>query len=455
MTMGFLYDLLALVVTLLVIVTVHEYGHFIAARAMGVRVLRFSVGFGRPIWRWQPTPGGTEFVIAGIPLGGYVKMLDGREAPVPEDQRSQAYETRPAWRRAVILVAGPAANLLFAAVAYWAVFMVGVPGLRPILGDIAPQTPAAVAGFEREDVIVSVAGVGTETWEGVTLALLDAVLDPEPIVFEVRDVDGVLRTLYMEAGDSSELTQPGRLLTGVGFSVFRPRYPMKVRVVDPGGPADLAGLEPGDVILAVDGIATTDWREAVAAIRDRPGSPLSLLIEHGAVERQVDLVTRVVETDSGPQGRIGITLDQPEGLRERLFSEQRYGPVDSIGRALAETANMSALTLRVLWRMVTGDVSLRNVSGPIGIAQVAGDTAAFGLSAFLKFLAVVSISIGVLNLLPIPVLDGGQLVFLAIERLRGGPLSEAAEAVGQRIGLVLLVLLMGLAFYNDLSGPLG
>jgi regulator of sigma E protease len=455
MTLGFLYDLFALVVTLLVIVTVHEYGHFIAARAMGVKVIRFSVGFGRPIWRWQPVPDETEFVIAGIPLGGYVKMLDGREVPVPEDLRARAYDGKPVWRRAVILVAGPAANLLLAAVLYWAVFMVGVPGLRPILGDIAENTPAAEAGFQREDVIVSVAGEQTETWEGVTIALLDAVLDPGPIRFEVRDDEGVLRTLYLEAGDPEVLTEPGRLLSGVGFSVFRPTYPMEIRSLDPGGPAEVAGLQIDDLVIAVDGMPTADWRDAFIAIRDRPGSPVVLTIQRDGAEQEVGLVTRSIETENGLEGRIGITIGQPEGLRERLFSEQRYGALDSIGRAISETAGMSALTLRVLWRMVTGDVSLRNVSGPIGIAQVAGDTAAFGFSAFLKFLAVVSISIGVLNLLPIPVLDGGQLVFLAIESLRGGPLSEAAEAVGQRIGLVLLVLLMGLAFYNDLSGPLG
>jgi regulator of sigma E protease len=455
MMVGFLYNLIALVVTLVAIVTVHEYGHFIAARLMGVKVLRFSIGFGKPLWRWQPDPDGTEYVVAGIPLGGYVKMLDGRETPVPEVLRASAYDSKPAWRRAVILIAGPAANLLFAMVAYWVVFMAGVPGIRPILGEVPVGTPAAVAGFESEDVIVSVSGAETETWQAVTLALLDAVLDPGPISIQVRDQRGDLRTLALAAGDPSELTEPGHLLPGIGFTFFRPRYPMQVGAVDAGGPAEGAGLLPGDRILEVNGIPTADWREAAAEIRDRPATPVTLLIDRGGVTRPVDLVTRAIETEEGPQGRIGITLARPEGLDERLFAQQRYGPLAAAGRAVAETAGMATLTLKVLWRMVTGDVSLRNVSGPIGIAQVAGDTAAFGLTAFLKFLAVVSISIGVLNLLPIPVLDGGQLVFLAIERLRGGPLSEAAEAFGQRIGLVLLVLLMGLAFYNDLSGPLG
>jgi len=455
MNIGFLYNIIALVVTLLAIVTVHEYGHYIAARAMGVKVLRFSIGFGRPLWRWRPDPEGTEFVIAGIPLGGYVKMLDGREAPVPEAEREFAYETRPAWRRAIILFAGPAANLLFAMVAYWIVFMAGIPGLRPILGDVPEGTPAAVAGFHAEDMIVAVAGQHTDTWEGVTIALLDAVLDPGPIEVQVRDSEGSLHTLALAAGDSTELTEPGRLLSGVGFTVFRPIFPMEIGALDPGGPAELAGLAVGDRIVEVEGTPTPDWREAAAEIRSRPGSAVSLLVDRAGARVRTDLVTSVVDTDAGPEGRIGITLAQPEGLRERLFSEQRYGPLEAAGRAVSETFAMSALTLRVLGRMLTGDVSLRNVSGPIGIAQVAGDTASFGFAAFLKFLAVVSISIGVLNLLPIPILDGGQLVFLAIERLRGDPLSEAAEAVGQRIGLVLLVLLMGLAFYNDLSGPLG
>ena len=448
----------AFIVTIGILVSFHEYGHFAVARALGFKVLRFSVGFGKPLYRWQgrapssavvagtPAPAPTEYWISSIPLGGYVKLLDEREGPVPAAERHMAFNRRPIPQRIAVLAAGPGFNFVFAIMAYWLMFVTGVPSLKAFVGDVTPGSTAAQAGLAEYDEILAVGDQPTPTWEAATLAILDELLRDGRIDMTVEGADGRTRTIELDVrGREAELTEPDSLWEGLGFSPGA--LPPVIGAVTPDGPAERAGFLQGDRLLSADREPMDNWATWVEFIRSRPGQTVSVLVQRGGNERSMTLAIGSVDQDGQVIGRIGAGADN--------YVEQRYGVVESVPRGIARTWEMSALTLRMLGRMVVGDVSVRNISGPLTIAAFAGDSARAGLTAILSFLAIVSISLGILNLLPVPLLDGGQIVYQAVEWAKGSPLSERSMLIGQQVGLVMLFVLMSFAFYNDLARIFG
>ena len=443
--------IVAFVVAVSVLVSVHELGHFAVARLFSIRVLRFSIGFGKPFWR-RRTASGTEFVLATIPLGGYVKMLDEREGPVADADRPYAFNRQSIPKRAAVLAAGPAFNLIFAVLAYWVIFIVGVPGIRPIVGDIAAGSYAADAGFRPRDEIKAVAGKPVATWDGALFALLEAVLDRGPIAVRVRDEAGAERDLLMRLGqDTTALTEPGELLKGLGLSTWSPPLPPRLGEIIAGGPAEAAGLRSGDLVLAMDDTTLSDWRDLVDFVQPRANQSVRVRVDRDGQVLELPLVIGETEEDGDRVGRIDAKALMPEGYGEELRTEQRYAPLDAISIAAGRTADMATVTLRMFWKMLWGEVSVRNISGPISIAEFAGYSLSGGFVSFMSFLAIISISLGLINLLPIPLLDGGQLLYASIEAVKGAPLSHRAELIGQQVGVALLLVLMTVAFYNDIS----
>lgn len=445
-----LTSILAFIVAIGVMVTVHEFGHFWVARRFGVRVRRFSVGFGRPLVRWTRGEDRTEFVVAAIPLGGYVQMLDEREGHVEPAECHRAFNRQPVARRAAIVAAGPAINILLAVVAYWLMFMVGISGLVPLVGGTDAESPAAEAGFERGERIEAIADRPTPTWSEVRLAVLDAGLDDDAPAVAVRvetPTGGrIERRLEVAAVNLREGERdPIRTL---GFDYWVPDLPAEITDIVAGSPAERAGLRAGDRIVTADGRTIGDWSEWVRYVRERPGRAIAVEVERGT--RVVALQITPEETESGI-GQVGVYGPTPDAeQRDRMFTTVRHGPVAALGEGFVKTWEITRLTTRVIARLVTGDAALSNISGPVTIAHYAGESARVGLAQFLGFLALISVSIGLLNLLPIPVLDGGHLLYFLIEAIKGSPLSESAQALGQRIGIVLLFGLMALALYNDL-----
>jgi regulator of sigma E protease len=455
-----LTSIVAFVVAIGVLVTVHEFGHFWVARRLGFKVLRFSIGFGKPLaMRVSRDADRVEYVLAAIPLGGYVRLLDERDGPVAPEEAHRAFNRRPAYARIAVLLAGPAANFVFAVLAYWILFMQGIPGLKPVVGDVATESFAAQADLRAGDEITAVAGEATPTRQAAVLAVLERVVDAGEVPVEVKDEGGATRllTIRVPDGERRNLTEPGRLLGGLGFSFWLPPQPAIVGEPTPGEPAAVAGMRAGDRIVAVEGVELSEREAFVRAVSERAGRPTRIAVMRGAERLVFELVPRPVEENGRTVGRIGISLppaDAPD-FPASMWTEERYGPVGALAPAVRETWDKSALTVRFLWRMVTGDVSTKNISGPINIAQYAGLTATEGFTYYLGFLALVSISLAVLNLLPVPVLDGGQVVFQLAEMAKGAPLSMRAQLLGQKVGIAMLVLLMGFAFYNDLSRLFG
>lgn len=452
----FLISVLAFMAAIGLLVAIHEYGHYIVARAFGVKVLRYSIGFGRVLWSRRSGPDQTEYCLSAIPLGGYVKLLDERDCPVGFAERHRAFNRQSAPARIAILFAGPLFNLLFAVLAYTVMFISGVPGMKPVIGEVDADSIAAVAGLRTGDTIQQVGDRTVSTWETATLAMLDGILAEGQIRMAVADESGTTRRLSLPtAGQESRLTEPGQLFPTLGFKAWSPRPPPVIGEVIPGGPAEQAGLLPGDLILDVEGEGVETWSDWVRIIRASPGEELLVTVLRDAAEVQLLVAVEITESDEGRIGRIGAAADMPADLLEGMRAEERYAPVEAVARATVKTWEMSALTLRMIWRMLTGDVSPKNISGPINIAQYAGVTATIGLTAFLSFLAIVSISLGVLNLLPVPMLDGGQIVYTIAESMKGSPLSERSQIVGQQVGIAFLLLLMSFAFYNDIARLLG
>ena len=446
--MGVLTNILGFLLVIGVLVAVHEFGHFWVARRVGVRVLRFSIGFGRPLLR-RTGADGTEYVIAAIPLGGYVKMLDEREGPVDPAHQSQAFNRKPLWARNAVIAAGPVFNFALAILAYWAVFVIGATEMRPVLGEILPDTPAEAAGFQAGDELKRVAGSDIQAWDEAVLTLIRAADNP-PIPVVVERQDGTQTQRELDLSDERLLDEQGEVLNKIGFQPWRPRIdPVIDQAVD-GGAAAEAGIQSGDRIVAVEGEPVERWAELVESIRQYPNETVGLTITRG--DEQRELSVNLQSRGEGDQqiGVLGVTPRVPEGLFADMRHQVRYGPVAAIPKATEASWRAGALTVEVLASMLIGEASVKNLSGPINIAQYAGDSVSLGITPFLKFLAIVSISLGILNLLPVPVLDGGHLLYNAIEWVRGRPLSEAAQGIGQQIGLALLVMLMTLAFYNDL-----
>jgi regulator of sigma E protease len=442
---------LAFLVAIGVLVAVHEYGHFWMARRVGIRVLRFSIGFGRPLLKRRGADG-TEYVLAAIPLGGYVKLLDEREGPVPAAEAANAYNRKPVWQRVLVLLAGPFANFVFAVLAYWVLFTAGIPALKPVLGEITAGSIAAQAGLAPGDEIVSVGSQATPTREAAVLTILDQMMNGNPIPLSVRDRAGSERHTELRIGGRTRaLTEPGALLPGLGFDFWYPDVPAVVGTADEGTPAREAGLQSGDRIVAVDGRPIADFKGLVEQVQPNPGKSLMFRIERAGREFDVRIEVEAQRDGEREVGRIGVHPASVSEIPPAMRTSERYAPLSALAHATTKTWDMSALTARMLWNVVTGDVSVKNLSGPINIAEYAGTSARQGVLAFLSFLAIVSVSLFVLNLLPIPILDGGQIVYQLAELAKGSPLSERTQAVGQQIGIVLLLVLMSFAFYNDLS----
>jgi len=449
--------LLAFVVTISILVVFHELGHFFVARRFGVKVLRFSLGFGHVIYSKRYAGSDTEWVISAIPLGGYVKMVDEREEEVAPEDLPYAFNRKPVLQRMAIVAAGPAANFLLAILLYWVLFIYGVPGLKPILGDVPPGSPAARAQMQHGDTLVSIDGEAVPSWHELRWMLINQVLQQSQdqpsgrLKVEVQNESGtrvtrILDISSLEAGDLD-----GEFLDKLGLRLFQPILLPVVGKVLEGSVAQLAGLQEGDVIARVNGMEMAYWNNVVEAIHAHPGETVRLEIQRGEAALSLSLVPQSV-TESGKKiGLIGIGPKVDERAWQAMVAEVRYGPLDAASRALRKTWETSAVSLKMLGKMVVGEVSMRNLSGPITIADYAGQSAEMGVAAFIGFLALISISLGVLNLLPIPLLDGGHLLYYVAELVKGSPVSEKAWEVGQHIGIVLLGLLIIFAVFNDIN----
>lgn len=434
-----------LAVTLGLLVTFHEFGHYWVARRFGVTVLRFSIGFGKPLWTGIGKDG-TEYCIAAIPLGGYVKFLDSREVEVSPAESAGDFTAKPVWQRMLIVAAGPAFNLLFTVFALWAMFVIGKPDYQPVIG--RADNLAAVAGFAAGDRIDAIAGERVANWTDANLVLLGHALDRQNIEVQVTGADGnpAVRALALSKipADKDELGA----MREIGLT---PKFLMPteffVGEVKAGSPAETSGLQVDDKLVSLDGRPIATWNGFVEQVQGAAGKPLALAIVRAGQPQQVTLTPRQ-ETDNGkPVWRIGIGPKYVEPPFDALL---RYGPLAAVPAALRETGNLTRKTLEMIGRMFSGKASLQNISGPITIASVANDSAQRGVAWFFYFLALISLSLCIMNLLPIPILDGGHLVYYLIESIKGSPLSEKALIAGQYAGLVLLAALMGLAFYNDI-----
>jgi regulator of sigma E protease len=446
-----LYYLGAFALALGILIVVHEYGHYIVARWCGVKVLRFSVGFGRPILmrRWGADQ--TEWALAVFPLGGYVKMLDEREAPVAPEDLARAFNRQPVGKRFAIVAAGPIANFLLAILFYWGLFSYGVEELKPVLGPPVAESAAARAGFEDGETVLSVNRTGIVTWQEFRWEILQRALGKEAITVETINERREIaeRRLDLSGLDTRKLEED--MLRELGFSLHRPAMEPVIGRVVAGGAAASAGLLAGDRVLAIAGQPVAVWGDLVRIVREAPGRSLELEYERAGRRATVAVVPSEALENGKPVGRIGVAVQDDPAQRARLMTTVRYNPIAALGKAAMQTWETAAFSLGILGKMITGDVSWRNLSGPVTIADYAGQSAQMGLSAYVKFLALISISLGVLNLLPIPILDGGHLMYYLVEIIKGGPVSEKAMEIGQQVGLAVLVLLMAFAFYNDIN----
>lgn len=447
-----IYSFAAFLVALGLLITIHEFGHYWVARRCGVKVLRFSIGFGKPLWKRVAGEDRTEYVLAAIPLGGYVKMLDEREGEVAEEELDRAFNRKGLKQRSAIVVAGPMFNFILAVVLFWLMYSLGVPGDRPLISEVLPDTPASRAGIMAGDEITAINGQDTPTWTAVQRIILTEIFDNRPMAVQVRRADRSTRELSMRLGEGfASRMEEGKILSQIGYQPLRLKVPPVVGEVDKGSAAERGGLRTGDKIVSADGEDISDWGDMVTFTRARPGRLVRLRVERGGSIVDLEVVPDTIKDGEQEIGRLGMKNAPPPKIPEEMRGVLRYGPVDAVIVALEQTWEMSVLTLRMLGKMIIGEVSFRNLSGPVTIADYAGKTASHSLVSFLNFLAVVSVSLGVLNLLPIPILDGGHLLLYGIEGVRGRAVSEKSQMRMQQVGLALLLLLMSVALYNDFA----
>lgn len=447
--MSVVFSLLAFLVAITLLVAVHEYGHYLVARLSGIKVLRFSIGFGKPLFSRRAGADQTEYCISALPLGGYVKMLDEREGDVAPADAHRSFNAQPIWQRIAVLLAGPAFNFLFVIVAFWVLFLYGVPTQKAVVGVVEADSLAAHADLRSGDTIVAVAGNAVNGWEPAFLSILEDMVDDGRIDLRVAASDGAERPVTIEVGDdSARLTEPGALLTGLGFSPWS--LPALVGELAPESPAGAAGMLPGDEIISIDAEPVRNFRDMVGILAkyDAAVPVVVEYVRHEAV-REANVTLMAKSNDGVVRYVLGIIADS--SLRDEMVEIVRFGPLAAIPAAVGRLTETTGYTLRMLGRMLTGDVSLKNLSGPVSIAQFAGQAAQAGLDYYIWFLAVISISLGILNLLPIPLLDGGQIVYQIFEWITGSPLSDRAQMVGQQFGILVLLGVMGFAFYNDLA----
>ena len=440
-------------VTVGVLVVFHEFGHYLVARLMGVKILRFSVGFGKVLVVRRKGADQTEWVLSAIPLGGYVKMLDGREGDVPARDAHRAFDSKSVWARILIVLAGPVANFLLALLLYWVLFVSGVPGLKPIVGDPPPNTPAAVAGLANGDTLVTVADEPVATWNDARWMLLKQAVKRETTAIEVQTERGTRMTRRLDMSSLTKDDLDKDFFAKLGLRPLRPRAPAFLGRILLDKPGERAGLAIGDLVVSVDGKPVATWSDFTNEISASPGKKVVLEIERRGERFKVQATPDAVNEGGSRIGRLGVEIPQELLNKEyaRMTTIVRYGPVDALGKAALKVYDLSVFSVKMLGRMVVGDLSWKNLSGPITIADYAGQSAQAGWITWIGFLALVSVSLGVLNLLPIPLLDGGHLVYYFAEIVKGTPVSEKTMEIGQRLGLALLLGLTFFAFYNDLN----
>jgi len=449
--MSLIQTILAFIVALAILIVVHEYGHYLAARLCGVKVLRFSVGFGRPLFARCLGKDRTEWVVAAIPFGGYVKMLDEHEGEVAAEDLPRAFNRQSVWRRMFIVAAGPVFNFVFAVLAYAVIFMVGLPEAKPLLAEPARGTLAQAAGLRDGDLVRAVDGQSVATWQELRWQLLQAAIERRVVAMELtrRSGSSVLESLDLRGIESDEVD--GGVLERVGVRPLRPVLPPEIGPLTEGGVAQRAGLRAGDRVVSIDGRPIQTWEALVEIVRANPEQSLRLELQRDGSRLQVELSPEAVGGAGTRFGRIGAGPRVPAGYASEMLVTVRYGMVESIGKAAQKTWDVSIFTLRMIGKMIIGEVSWKHISGPVTIADIAGQSAQLGWLPYVSFLALISISLGVLNLLPIPLLDGGHLMYYLIEVIKGGPVSDRVMEMGQRVGITLLLLMMAFAFYNDIN----
>ncbi|MEN8214584.1 MAG: RIP metalloprotease RseP [Pseudomonadota bacterium] len=437
-------------VLIVILVGVHEFGHFWVARRLGVKVLRFSIGFGTPLWKHKAKDG-VEYVLAAIPLGGYVKMVDEREEEtIAEEDLPYAFNRQSLAVRSAVVAAGPLFNLLFAVVAYWAVFVNGDIDIKSYVGELPADSAAAMAGVRENDRIVSINGEATPGWNRVNQAIIKAAMQQRPVQLVVTDEQQQERELLLTDAMLSPLREGQASLDKIGLLPRFPTLPPVIGAVNSNSAAERAGLQPGDRILTAGGEEITSWSAWSEAIKAHPGQQMALAVERDSGRIQLMLRPDAKPVDGESIGFAGVGSAIPEGFVDEYRILDRYGVLEAWPRALHETWRMTRLTLNGIWSMLTGRLSVHNMGGPLTIAKFAGDSAGGGFSYFVSLLAMLSITLGIINLLPVPVLDGGHLFLFLIEAVKGGPLSEHAMLQLQKIGLMIIAALMFLAIYVDL-----
>ncbi|EGX6962136.1 sigma E protease regulator RseP [Vibrio alginolyticus] len=448
---GILWNLISFIVALGILVAVHEFGHFWVARRCGVKVEKFSIGFGKSIWS-KVGKDGTEYSISMIPLGGYVKMVDSRVDEVPEHEKHLAFDKKPLWKRTSIVAAGPIFNFLFAIFAYWLVFLIGIPAVKPLIGEVTPNSIVAEAGIESGMELKSISGIKTPDWESVNMGLISHIGDDLMTVTltSANEVGSeVTKTLDLREWKFDPETQSA--MQSLGFTPYTPEVYRVIEQVSQGGAAEKAGVLPGDEVVAIGQQRVTEWKQVVEAVRSNPDTPLELTVLRQGYEQTLTLTPGSRElANKEVVGFAGIAPKVAEWPESYRFDLQ-FGVFESIGKAVDKTGQVIGLTISMLKKLIVGDVGLNNLSGPISIAKGAGATADYGLVYFLGFLALISVNLGIINLVPLPMLDGGHLLFFAIEAVIRRPVPEKVQEMGFRIGGAIIFSLMALALFNDFT----
>lgn len=449
--MNLLDYILPFLLALGILIVVHEFGHYAVARLCGVKVLRFSLGFGKPLLVRKAGADQTEWVLAAFPLGGYVKMLDEREAPVAVHELHRAFNRQSVWRRIAVVAAGPLANFVLAIALYWGLYAGGVEELRPRLAAPEAATPAAHAGLQGGELVRSINGEAVETWQEFRWKLLNLALDKQVVTVETvnasREIGFHKLDLAGVVVDQAERDVTAQL----GLQLQRPKLPAVLGRLSASGAAEAAGLREGDRVVRIGDSSVELWTDLVTIVRDAPGRTLEFEVLRDGRALRFQVTPSAVDDNGRSVGRIGAALADAEDQREQMFVTVRYGLGEALSKGIGQTWDTAAMSVSVMGRMIVGEVSVKNLSGPVTIADFAGQSARMGWAHYIKFLALISISLGVLNLMPVPVLDGGHLLYYVIEIIKGGPVSERAMEIGQQIGMALLAALMAFAFYNDIN----
>lgn len=446
---GFLWNAVSFIVALGILVAVHEFGHFWVARRCGVKVEKFSIGFGRSIWK-RTGKDGTEYTIAMIPLGGFVKMLDGRLDEISPQERPFAFDSKPLWQRSAIVAAGPAFNFLFAIVAYWLIFLIGVPAVKPVIGDVVPNSIVARAGITPGMEITTISGNRTPDWESVNMGLVSHIGDPSIALTVLQQGDvGSAQHVLLDTRDWQFNPETDSVMGTLGFTPYQPEIFTEIARLTKGGAAEQAGFKAGDKLLSFDQVPVSDWQQVVDVIKSSPEQTLRVTVERSGEVMELILIPQAkVNSDGSSMGFAGIAPKIAEWPEEQRF-ELQYGVIESLPKAIEKTGQVIGLTFTMLKKLVVGHVGLENLSGPISIAKGAGATADYGLVYFLGFLALISVNLGIINLVPLPVLDGGHLLFYAIEALIRRPVPEKVQEIGFRVGGAIIFSLMAIAIFND------